>query len=85
MTVWYAYLHARRSSTRSDINQMSHWYNNSPDEGHMAARNMKRIEINIRVKLFKKLLIYKDHNRMHIQQNIEIHEYGKNGLIFSVK
>jgi len=24
----------------SDINQVSHWYNNSPDDGHMAARNM---------------------------------------------
>ena len=31
----------------SDINQVSHWYNNSPDDEHMAARNMYRIEINI--------------------------------------
>jgi len=30
-------LHTRRSSTQSDINQVSHWYNNSPDDGHMAA------------------------------------------------
>ena len=33
-------LHTRRSSTQSDINQVSHWYNNSPDDGHLAARNM---------------------------------------------
>jgi len=32
-----AYLHTRRSPTQSDINQVSHWYNNSPDDGHMAA------------------------------------------------
>ena len=37
----------RQSSTQSDINQVSHWYNNSPDDEHMAARNMYRIEINI--------------------------------------
>jgi len=40
-------LHTRRSSTQSDINQESHWYNNSPDDGHMAARNIYRIGINI--------------------------------------
>ena len=33
-------LHKRRSSTQSDIYQILHWYNNSPDDGHMAARNM---------------------------------------------
>jgi len=33
-------LHIRRSSTQSDINQVSHWYSNSPDDGHMAARNV---------------------------------------------
>ena len=37
-------LHTRRSSTQSDINQVSHSYNNSPDDGHVAARNMLRIE-----------------------------------------
>ena len=34
------HLHTRRSSTQGDINQVSHWYNNSPDDGNMAARNM---------------------------------------------
>jgi len=33
-------LHTRWSSTQSDINKVSHRYNNSPDDGHMAARNM---------------------------------------------
>jgi len=33
-------LHTRRSSTQSDINQLSHWYNNSPDDGHMGVWNM---------------------------------------------
>jgi len=33
-------LHTRQSSTQSDINQVLHSYNNSPDDGHMAARNM---------------------------------------------
>ena len=37
----------------SDINQVSHWYNNSPDDGHMAARNMYRIEINIHEKFLR--------------------------------
>jgi len=44
-------LHTRRSSTQSDIKQMSYWHNNSPDDGHMAARNMYRIEINMHEKL----------------------------------
>ena len=64
-------LHTRRSSTQSDINQVSHWYNNSPDEGHMAARNMYRIEINIHEKLRVKLVIYKDHTNIHNQQDIK--------------
>ena len=35
---------------------------NSPDDGHMAARNMSRIEINIHEKeLCVKLVIYKDY------------------------
>ena len=55
------YLRTRRSSTESDINQKSHWYNNSPDDGHKAARNMHRIEINIHEKVCVKLVIYKDH------------------------
>ena len=35
-------LHTRRSSTQSDINQVSHWYNNSSDNGcpkHVENRN----------------------------------------------
>ena len=42
------YLHTRRSSTQSDINQVSHSYSKSPDDGHMAARNMQKLEINIK-------------------------------------
>ena len=38
-------------SFRSDIKQVLHWYNSSPDDGHTAAQNMKRIEINIHEKL----------------------------------
>jgi len=30
-------LYTRRSSAQSDINQVSHSYNNSPDDVHMAA------------------------------------------------
>ena len=52
--------HTRRSSAQSDINQVSHWYNNSPDDGHTAARNMQRREINIHEKMCVKLVIYKD-------------------------
>jgi hypothetical protein len=38
---------------------------NSPDDGHMAARNKYRIEINIHEKeLCVKLVIYKDHTEM---------------------
>jgi len=45
--------------------------NNSPDDGHMAARSMKRIEINIHEKLCVNLIIYKDHTRLYRQQNIK--------------
>jgi len=45
---------------------------NSPDDGHVAARNMQRIEINIHDKeLCVKLVIYKDYIEMHDQQNIK--------------
>jgi len=33
---------------------------NSPDDGHIAVRNMYRIEINIHEKLCIRLVIYKD-------------------------
>ena len=45
--------------------------NNSPGDGHLAVRNMYRIEININVKLRVKLVIYKDHTKTHGQQNIK--------------
>jgi len=45
---------------------------NSPDDGHMAARNMQRIEINIHKKeLCVKLVIYKDYSETHGQQKIK--------------
>ena len=47
---------------------------NSPDDGHVAARNMYRIEIKIHEKeLCVKLVIYKDCTEMHSQQNIKFH------------
>jgi len=45
--------------------------NNSPDDGHMAARNVWRIEINIYEKLCAKLVIYKNHTKMNGQQNLK--------------
>jgi hypothetical protein len=47
---------------------------NSPDDGHMAARNMQRIEINIHEKeLCVKLVIYKDwfHNFISVFYDIK--------------
>jgi hypothetical protein len=45
---------------------------NSPDDGHMVARNMWRIEININEKeLCVKVALYKDNTEMHGQQNIK--------------
>ena len=46
---------------------------NSPDDGHMAAQNMYRIQINIHEKeLCVKLVIYKHYTEMlHGQQNIK--------------
>jgi hypothetical protein len=45
---------------------------NSPDDGHMAARNMYRIEINVHEKeLCVNLVIYNDYTEMHGQQNIK--------------
>jgi len=38
----------------------------------MAARNMWRIEIDIQEKIVPKFAIYKDHSRMHGQQNIKL-------------
>jgi hypothetical protein len=65
-TEWH---HTRRSFTQSDINLVSHWYNNSPEDGHMAAQNMQRIEINVHENLCVKLVIYRAHTRKHGQQN----------------
>ena len=45
---------------------------NSPDDGHMAVRNTWRIEINIHERLCFKLVIYKDHTRMHGRQNMKL-------------
>jgi hypothetical protein len=45
---------------------------NSPDDGHMAAQNMQRIEINIHEKeLCVRLVIYKDYTEVHSQQIIK--------------
>jgi len=50
------YLH-RVTYTRCRIDTIS-----SPDDGHIAVRNMQRIEINVHEKeLCVKLVIYKDH------------------------
>jgi len=48
-------LHTGRSSTQSDINQVSQCYSNSPDDGHMAAWNMQWIEINIQEKIVRQV------------------------------
>jgi len=61
-------LHTRRSSTQSDINHVSHWYNNSPDDGHMAARNMYRIETNIHEKMWARFIIYRELFIQHRKQ-----------------
>jgi hypothetical protein len=46
---------------------------NFPDDGHMAARNMKRIEININGKeLCVKLVIYKDIYCMSNVQSVQL-------------
>ena len=68
-------LHTRGSSTQSDINQISHSYNNSLDDGHMTARNRLRIEINIYEKLCVSLVIYDDYIKLHGQQNINLKSY----------
>ena len=45
---------------------------NYPDDGHIAVRNIYRIEINIREKeLCFSLVIYKDYNETHGQQYIK--------------
>jgi hypothetical protein len=44
----------------------------SPDDEHMGARNMERIEINIREKeLCVKMVSYKNYTKMNGQQNIK--------------
>ena len=45
---------------------------NSPDDGHIAVRNMYRMEIYIHEKeLCFKLVVYKDYTEMYGQQNIK--------------
>jgi len=52
---------------------------NSPDDGHMAARNMYRIEINVDDKeLCVMLVSYKDYTEMHDQRNIKLDPYPVN-------
>ena len=52
----------------------------SPDDEHMGARNIQRIEINIYEKeLCIKLVIYKNYTWMHDQQNIKFGTYEFSG------
>ena len=45
----------------------------SPDDGHMVARNMQSIEISIYGKeMCVRLVIYKNYTKMHGQQNIKL-------------
>ena len=56
---------------------------NSPDYGHMAARNMQRIEINIHEKeSCLKLVIYKDYTETHGQQNMKYPKHILEGSIY---
>jgi hypothetical protein len=72
---FHSNLHARWSSTRLTYTRCRIDTINSPDDGHMAVRNLWRIDINIREKeLCVKLDIYKDYTAMHGQQT-------KSGLI----
>jgi hypothetical protein len=64
---------------------------NSPDDGHITARNMQRIEINIYKKeLCVKLIIYKDYTEMHGQQNIKFYnhvsrvEFSERRIVYSI-
>ena len=89
MTVWCAgldeaalqphpNLHTKRSSTQTDNTKCRITKIIFPDDGHMAARNMYRIEINIPVhekELFIKLVIYKDYTELHAQENIPRKKY----------
>ena len=60
------YLH-RVKYTRCRIDTI-----NSSDDGYIAVRNMLKIEINIHEKeLCVKLVICKDYNEIHGQQNIK--------------
>ena len=69
---FHSNLHTRRSSTRVAYTRCIDTIN-SPDDGHMAARKMQRIEINVHEKeLCVKLVIYKDYTEMHGQQNIKV-------------
>jgi len=64
MTIWCAGLDETHTRYRIDTI-------NSPDDGHMAARNTYRIGINIHEKeLCVKLVIYKYYRERHGQQNV---------------
>jgi hypothetical protein len=64
--------HTKRSSIQSEYTRCRIDTIHSPGDGHVAARNMSRIEINIHEKeLCVKLVIYKDYTEMHGQQNIK--------------
>ena len=48
-------LHTNQSATQIGMNQVSHWNNNSADDGHMTARNMHRIEIDMHEKIVRQV------------------------------
>jgi len=78
---WPSGMHTKQS----DINQVSHWYNNSPHDGHITVRKMQTMEINVYGKLCVRLAIYKDHTRMHGQQNIKYYIYNGWGYMCNTK
>jgi len=66
-------LHNRRSPTKSDIYQMSYWYNwLSWWWAHGCSKHVENLTKHIRKKLCIKLVIYKDYTDMHGQQNIKL-------------
>ena len=59
---------------------------NSPDDGHMAARNIQRTEIKVHEKeLCVRLVIYKDYTEMHGQQNIKFSDTKQAKLTYQYK
>ena len=72
ISILYMFWAAMCPSSGELLYQCDIWFMSLCVDDRPHSRNMYRIEINIHEKLCIRLVIYKDHIRMHSQQDIKV-------------